>query len=351
MPFIASASVTDFPHKIKQQAVKQRALETFTDSYPEAKRLIFAFDSTKIETRNFCRPLDYYTAPNTFEQRNNDYIRTSLKYCVDAIEDCVNKAGINKDNITDIVFVSTTGLATPSLDALIINKMRLSPHINRIPVFGLGCGGGASGMAKANTLAVANPDAVVLLVCVELCSLTLLKDDYSKSNFIGSSLFSDGIAACIVKGDRHADNTGVRYVTASSKLYYDTLDIMGWDFLNTGFKVLFSKEIPEFISENIKGDVDDFLQKKGLQLSDIANFVFHPGGKKVLEAYDKALALPQCALDNTRAVMRECGNMSSASVLYVLERFMSKGFAPGYALMLAMGPGFSSEMVLLEVKG
>src|ERR1700749_4795109 len=227
MPFIASASSINFPHKIKQQAVSQRALETFTDNYPDAKRLVFAFDSTKIETRNFCMELDYYTSPNTFEQRNNHYIKTSLEYCEQAIEDCIVKAAIVKSDITDIVFVSTTGLATPSMDALIINKMKLSPHINRTPVWGLGCGGGASAMAKANTLAVANPDAVVLLVCVELCSLPLLQDDFSKSNFIGSSLFSDGVAASIIKGDNYPNNTNVNYVAASSKLYYDTLDIMG----------------------------------------------------------------------------------------------------------------------------
>src|ERR1700744_1475992 len=130
MPFIASASSISFPNKIEQAAVRQRALETFTDNYPDAKRLVFAFDSTKIETRNFCRPLDYYTSPNTFEQRNNGYIQTSLEYCEKAIEHSIAKAGVNKRDITDLVFVSTTGLATPSLDALIINKMRLSPHIN-----------------------------------------------------------------------------------------------------------------------------------------------------------------------------------------------------------------------------
>jgi len=235
MPFISSTSKIDLPHKIDQQEVKKQALDMFSNNFPEAKRLIFAFDNTEIKTRNFCQPLSYYTKPNTFEERNNEYIRSTLTWSVQAIEDCVVKAGINKEAITDIVFVSTTGLATPSMDALIINKLRLNPHINRIPIFGLGCGGGVSGMAKANTLAKANPDAIVLLVAVELCSLTLIKSDYSKSNFIGSSLFSDGIAACIVKGDNHRNNTGVNYVASSSKLYYDSLEVMGWEFQDTGF--------------------------------------------------------------------------------------------------------------------
>ena len=262
MPFIAAASKIDLPYKIEQQEAKQHALEMFSVNFPEANRLIFAFDNTEIKYRNLCKPLSYYNKPNSFEERNNDYIQTTLAYSVEAIEDCVAKAGVKKEDITDIIFVSTTGLATPSMDALIINKLRLNPHINRIPVWGLGCGGGVSGMAKANTLAKANPDAVVLLVAVELCSLTLIKSDYSKSNFIGSSLFSDGIAACIIKGDHHTNDSGIRYVASSSKLYYDSLEVMGWDFQDTGFKVLFSKDIPTFINEHIKEDIESFFRQK-----------------------------------------------------------------------------------------
>ncbi|NNU34157.1 type III polyketide synthase [Mucilaginibacter sp. S1162] len=246
--------------------------------------------------------------------------------------------------------MSTTGLATPSIDALIINKMRLNPHVNRSPLWGPGCGGGVSGMAKANIAALANPDAVVLLVAVELCSLTLIKSDYSKSNFIGSSLFSDGIAACIIKGDNYTTSGNkVDYIASSSKLYYDSLDVMGWDFRDTGFKVLFSKDIPTFIHENVEQDITEFLTKHNLQLSDIKNFIFHPGGKKVLDAYTDALGIEGDFLNKTRAVMNDNGNMSSATVLYVLERFMRDGFEDGYGLMMAMGPGFSSEMVLLKL--
>ena len=350
MPFIASVAKIDLPYKTDQKDVKQQAQEMFSVNFPEASRLIFAFDNTEIITRNFCKPLSYYAKPNTFEERNSKYIHAALNYSVQAVEEAVTKAGINKEDITDILFVSTTGLATPSIDALIINKMRLNPHINRTPVWGLGCGGGVSGMAKANTVAKANPDAIVLLVAVELCSLTLIKSDYSKSNFIGSSLFSDGIAACIIKGDNHANNTQVNYVASSSKLYYDSLDVMGWDFMDTGFKVLFSKDIPTFINEHIKDDIDTFLTKQNLKLSDIKNFVFHPGGKKVLDAYTCALAVEGDFMKKTREVMNGYGNMSSATVLYVLEKFMTDGFEKGYALMLAMGPGFSSEMVLLISK-
>ena len=351
MPFIAAISKIDLPNKIDQQEVKRQAKETFSENFPEVGRLIFAFDNTEINYRNFCEPISYYIKPNTFEERNNLYIQTALNYSTAAVEDCIHKAGIDKLDITDILFVSTTGLATPSMDALIINKLRLNPHINRIPVWGLGCGGGVSGMAKANTLAKANPDAIVLLVAVELCSLTLIKSDYCKSNFIGSSLFSDGIAACIVKGDNYGTDKQVSYVASSSKLYYDSLEVMGWDFQDTGFKVLFSKDIPQFINAHIKEDIDRFLAKNNLELSDIKNFVFHPGGKKVLDAYQDALGVAGDFLKTTRLVMNDYGNMSSATVLYVLEKFIREGFEPGYGLMLAMGPGFSSEMVLLKFKG
>jgi len=350
MPFISSVSKIDLPHKIAQQEAKEQARSMFAENFPQVDRLIHAFDNTEIVTRNFCEPLDYYTIPNTFEERNDEYLKMSLTWSVKAIEECVIKANIRKEDITDILFVSTTGLATPSLDALIINEMRLNPHINRMPIFGLGCGGGVSGMAKANALAKANPDAVVLLVAVELCSLTLLRNDYSKSNFIGSSLFSDGIAACIVKGDNHPNDTGVTYQASSSKLYYDSLEVMGWDFKDTGFKVLFSKDIPTFINEHVREDIDRFLTGQGLALSDIKNFIFHPGGKKVLDAYTDALGVEGDFLQKTRSVMNNYGNMSSVTVLYVLEKFMNEGFEDGYGLMMAMGPGFSSEMVLLKMK-
>ena len=350
MPHIAATSTINFPYKTQQQAVKEQAKALFSANFPQTDRLIFAFDNTEIVTRNFCKPLDWYAQPTTFEERNNDYQHISLEYCIKAIEDCILKAGVAKEEITDILFVSTTGLATPSMDALIINAMRLNPHINRTPIWGLGCGGGVSGMAKANTIAIANPNAVVLLVAVELCSLTLIKTDYSKSNFIGSSLFSDGIAACIIKGDNYtALNAKVDYVAASSKLYYDSLDVMGWEFKDTGFKVLFSKDIPTFIHENVRNDIAEFLQKQGLELSDIKNFIFHPGGKKVLDAYADALQVGGDFLQKTREVMNDNGNMSSATVLYVLDKFMADGFEDGYGLMMAMGPGFSSEMVLLKL--
>jgi len=352
MPSVAAVSKIIFPDRISQQQVKQSARDFFAPYFPQVDRLIDIFDNTDIHYRNFSLPLDYFASLTSFEARNYEYVKTAVEHSIKAIEDCITRAGIKREDITDIIFISSTGLATPSIDALIINKMRLNQDINRTPVFGLGCAGGVSGMAKANTVARANPDAVVLLVAVELCSLTFLNTDFSKSNFVASSLFADGIAACIIIGDRPKNDNKKKIVFrgSASKLYYDSLDVMGWKFLDSGFKVVFSQDIPAIIHKNIKWDVTSFLDKYGLQLSDIKNFVFHPGGKKVLTAYSEALDAEGDFLKNTREIMQENGNMSSATVLYVLERFMKEGFEDGYGLMLALGPGFSSEMVLLEMR-
>ena len=349
MPHIAAVSKIDLPHKIEQQKVKEYAKNIFSTDFPQIDRIIDAFDHTEIKFRNFCQSLDYYAEGKNFQIHNDEYVRISLEYSIQAVEKSMKLAKVNKNEITDFIFISSTGLATPSLDALIINKMQLNPHISRTPVFGLGCGGGVSGIAKANAIAKGNPEAVVLIVAVELCSLTFLKNDYSKSNFIASSLFSDGIVACIIKGDSHPFIHPVKIIGSSSKLYYDSLDIMGWEFLDTGFKAIFSKDIPTFIHTNIRKDIDDFLSKYNLMLGDIKNFIFHPGGKKVINAYEEVLEMKENALKNTCHIMNEYGNMSSATVLYVLEKFLTDGFENGYGLMVAMGPGFSSEMVLLDM--
>lgn len=351
MPSLAAVCKIDFPFKVDQQEVKQCAKALFAPSFPQVERMLAAFDNTEIKTRNFCKPLDYYTIAHSFQDQNAEYIKISLEYSVKAIAESLAAAQLTKDQVTDIIFISTTGLATPSLDALIINQMKLNENINRTPVFGLGCAGGVSGFAKAGIFAKANPDAVVLLVAVELCSLTFLRHDYSKSNFIGSSLFADGVAVCIITGDNHVNKTKTEFsfLATQSKLYYDSLDVMGWEFLDKGFKVLFSQDIPTIISKNIHADIASFLSKHQLTLPDIKNFIFHPGGKKVLAAYEEALPVDGDFLKNTREVMNENGNMSSPTVLYVLQKFFSGSFQNGYGLMVAMGPGFSSEMVLLKM--
>ncbi len=351
MPSLAGITKIDFPFKARQEEVKQCARSLFSPSFPQVERMLSAFDNTEIVTRNFCKPLEYYSTLHDFREQNDEYIKVSIKYSIKAIEECISLAKISKDKITNIVFVSTTGLSTPSIDAHIINEMKLSQSIHRLPIFGLGCAGGVAGFSKSCALAITNPDAIVLLVAVELCSLTFLRNDYSKSNFIGSTLFADGVAACLITGDNHKmdEENSINFLASESKFYYDSLDVMGWEFQNEGFKVLFSQDIPTIISKNILNDVSVFLKKHNLVLSDVKNFIFHPGGKKILLAYEASLFINEASLKNTKDVMKNYGNMSSPTVLYVLEKFFSSGFENGLGLMLSLGPGFSCEMALLQM--
>lgn len=352
MPEIITVSKIVLPHKCPQTELKNFARETFSGKINDIERLLESFDNAMIDSRNMCVPIDYFHAHKTFKQKNDLFIELSLKYSIQAIEQSLERSGTDKKEITDIIFISSTGISTPSIDALIINEMRLNPNVNRYPVWGLGCAGGVSGIAKANTISKANPKALVAVVSAELCSLTFIRDDISKSNFIATGLFSDGIAAVLIKGDEFL-NAGsyklkLNIIDSQSKLYYDSLDVMGWEILDEGFKVVFSKDIPNIVNKNVKGDIYSFLSKHNLAISDIKNYVTHPGGIKVINAYIDALKIDPGFMNNTREVLKDYGNMSSATVLYVLDRFIENGFENGKALMMSLGPGFSSEMVLLE---
>jgi alkylresorcinol/alkylpyrone synthase len=354
MPYITATSKIDFEHTLGQETAKEFAQNLFAESYGNLDKMVEVFDNANIRTRNFCVPFDFFEKDRSFEYKNNVYTEVALDKSIEAINKCLEKSEFTKGDITDIIFVSTTGLATPSIDALIINKMRLNPNINRMPLWGLGCAGGVSGLAKANLITQNNPNSVTVLVTVELCSLTFIRNDLSKSNFVATSLFSDGVAACIIAGDNAYEKInvkpGIKIISSMSKLYYDALDVMGWEINNNGFKVLFSKDIPSIVSGTVKNDIESFLGSNNLRVSDIKNFIFHPGGTKVLKAYEDALNLNGKTFDYSRSVLGSYGNMSSSTVLYVLDKFITEGFETGYGLMLSLGPGFSSEMVLLSMK-
>ncbi len=355
MPEIIAVSKVVLPNRPSQSVLKEFARATFSDAFDDIERLLETFDNAKIDTRNFCVPVEFFYEQKTFEEKNNLYIENCLKYSVQAIEECLQKSAISKESITDIIFVSTTGLSTPSIDAMIVNKMRLNPNINRLPVWGLGCAGGVAGISKANTIARADPESLVLLVAAELCSLTFIRNDLAKSNFIATGLFSDGISAVLIKGDKftlgNKNKFSIKIVDSQSKLYYDSLDVMGWNILNEGFKVVFSKDIPTIVSKNVKEDIKSFLSKHDLSIPDVKNFIAHPGGVKVMDAYIGALEIDPKLLFKAKEILKQYGNMSSATVLYVLEMFIEKGFESGFGLMVSLGPGFSSEMVLLQVAG
>ncbi len=354
MAYISAVQTAKFPYKVSQSELKDFASNLFAESFKDIDRLLEVFDNTGITNRNLCVPVDFFLKNSSFGEKNNLFKKYALEYSIEAIEKLLSKSKLDKDRITDIIYFTSTGLTTPSLDALIIDKMNLDPNINRTPIWGLGCAGGASAVAKAKIIADASPDAVVLLLGVELCSLTFIRNDLSKSNFIATSLFSDGIAALLVTGENSKDliqsDYTLKITSSKSKLYPDSEDVMGWEFIDAGFKVVFSKDIPNLVNTLIKDDIKGYLSDKDLSINTIKNFVIHPGGTKVINAYVESLSIPRHKLTNTSKTLEEYGNMSSVTVLYVLEKFLNNGFEDGIGLMMSLGPGFSCEILLLEMQ-
>ncbi len=303
--------------------------------------------------RHLALPLGEYAGLDTWGKANDAWIRVAQEVGSEAVRQGVARAGLGLDAVDALYTVTVTGVATPSLDARLLNRLRLRPDTKRVPIFGLGCLAGAAGIARAADYLAGHPREAVVLLSVELCSLTLQAADLSIPNLIASGLFGDGAAAVVLVGAEHAINggaSGPRVVASASSFYYDTERVMGWDISETGFQVVLSAEVPEMVRRHLRGDVDGFLARQGLTRADIASWVAHPGGPKVLEAMQEALELPAEALAVTWRGLREVGNLSSTSVLLVLQETMEQHRPPAgsYGLLTAMGPGFCSELVLLQ---
>jgi alkylresorcinol/alkylpyrone synthase len=263
--------------------------------------------------------------------------------------EALDRSNLTVDDIDCLFTVTVTGVATPSLDARLMNRLGLPSRVKRVPIFGLGCVAGAAGIARAADYVRAFPDHVAVLLSVELCSLTLQRQDLSIPNLIASGLFGDGAAAAVVVGaNRNAD--GPRIIDTRSVFYPESEDVMGWDISESGFRIVLSAHVPEMVRRHLRGDVDAFLADHGLTRRDIRSWISHPGGPRVLEAMQDTLGLPDDALESSWRSLREVGNLSSTSVLMVLEETLERSIAePGtYGLMVAMGPGFCSELVLLQ---
>lgn len=353
MAYISAVKTIDFPYRVQQSDLKQFASNLFSDSFHNTEKLLSVFDNTGIDNRNLCVPLDYFSNDSSFEEKNKLFKKYSSEYSQTVIKQILDENFLSKDKLTDIIYFTSTGLMTPSLDALLIDKMNLNPEINRTPIWGLGCAAGVSAIAKAKIIADANPNAVILLIGVELCSLTFIRNDLSKSNFIATSLFSDGIASMIITGEKSKNliknKFSIKILDSKSKLYSDSEDVMGWEFIDEGFKVVFSKDIPLLIDSLIKDDIIKFLKENNLDVNTIANFVIHPGGTKVINAYENFLGIERTKLANTIETLRNYGNMSSVTAIYVLEKFIKQGFENGKSLMMSLGPGFSCEILLLDM--
>lgn len=360
MAYILSLGTCPPPFTFTQESTVEFARELFSETYQDIDRLLKVFNNGEIENRNFAVPLEWFKEEHSFSEKNDEYINAAVSFGVQAIRDCLEnteflKGKISEEQIDAIIFVSSTGVSTPSIDAKIMNKMSFSPHTKRIPIWGLGCAGGAAGFSRAYEYCKAFPDANVLVVAVELCGLTFQKNDHSKSNLIGTSLFADGMACALLCGEKsNLKNESTlpavpKVCGTQSTLLPDSEDVMGWNIRDDGFFVVFSKDIPSLIKNWLKPNVEKFLEQMNIPLSTISNFVFHPGGKKVLQAYEKALDIPSNMTTISKDVLVDHGNMSSATVLYVLKRFMMKKIDSNeYGLMGALGPGFSSELLLLQ---
>lgn len=357
MPKIASISTYNPPYSLEQSNIENLTKELFHDKIPQLNRLLKVFENGDIQTRHFCVPLEWHQSEHSFEERNNLYIELATQYSVEVIQRCLNsneflETPLHPSEIDAIFFVSSTGISTPSIDARVMNHLPFSDRMKRIPLWGLGCAGGASGISRAFDYCKAHPTSKVLVVCIELCSLTFQPNDFSKSNLIGASLFADGAACALVCGDEAKLTTtkSVPHITATaSKWMPDSEDVMGWDIKNNGLHVVFSKSIPSIISTWLGPFIDEFLSEQHIKKEQLANFVAHPGGKKVLQAYEETLQLTEEHTNISRDVLKKHGNMSSPTVLYVLEQFMKKQRSNDeLGLLVALGPGFCGEAILLN---
>jgi alkylresorcinol/alkylpyrone synthase len=333
------------PHRVPQAEAKDFAAAFFETAFKDLGRLLPIFDHTRISNRYLSQPLNWYNQPHSFTETNALYEQTALALSAEAASAALARANVSPAEVGMVLFVSTTGIATPSLDSKLIQCLGLAPYTRRLPIWGLGCAGGVSGLARAAELARTMPGKVVLLVAVELCSLTFQHNDYSKANLVATSLFGDGAAAAVLglEGD------GPAVASSYSHLFDDSADIMGWDLVPTGLKVRFSRDIPSLVRRHLPTLLDRACQEWGLERAALRHYVVHPGGAKVLSAYRESLGLAAEDLSHAYTILAEYGNMSSASVLFVLERFLAHQPPTGdYGVMLALGPGFSAEKVLFR---
>jgi alkylresorcinol/alkylpyrone synthase len=347
LPRLAAIATAVPPHRLDQSNVVARVEQLFGRS-PDFARLIPVYANSGIDCRYSVVPLEWFDEPHGWIDRNRVYLAGALDLIEAAAGRTLDRAGIGLGEIGGIVTVSTTGIVTPSLDALLIERLRLPPHVERLPIFGLGCAGGALGLARAATLAASMPKKAVLFIVVELCTLQFRRDDLARSNIVATALFGDGAAAAVL---RCGSAGGPAILAHGEHTWPGSLDIMGWDVAEDGLKAIFSRDIPRLVTAELGPVLRDFLTRQGLSLGDIGRFVCHPGGPKVIDAYETVFGANFPGVAEARRSLRDYGNMSAASVMFVLERVLDSAGAAGEdrgrALLTALGPGFSAGFVVL----
>jgi alkylresorcinol/alkylpyrone synthase len=351
---IASAASAFPKHYYTQKVLLERLQDYWGSQLKNPLLLARLHRNVTVDGRYLAIPAEQYVDIKTWGQANDIWIRVAQELGERALCLAMHNAGLQPEDLGALLFTTVTGVASPSIDALLINRMGLPANIRRTPIFGLGCVAGAAGIARASDYVRAYPKQAAALVSVELCSLTLQREDLSVANLISSGLFADGAAAVIVTGEDFEssppENSGPRILATRSVFYPDTEEMMGWSISEKGFRIILSTEVPNLIRQNLGRDVDDFLADNGHQRSDLKSFVLHTGGPKVLDASADALGLHNGELDASWDCLRKVGNLSSASVLCVLEDVMkNRRPEPGtLGLLAAMGPGFCSELLLLQ---
>jgi alkylresorcinol/alkylpyrone synthase len=335
-------------HYYDQETLLAAFREQWAERYHNVERIEKLHRNVLVGGRHLALPMEEYLKIEHWGQANDHWIRVAEEIGGQAVTKALDRAGLEVDDVDALFFTTVTGVATPSIDARLMNRLSLPSRVKRLPIFGLGCLAGAAGVARAADYLKGQPKDVAVLLSVELCSLTLQRDDLSVENLIGSGLFGDGAAAAVLVGEERS-LPGPRVVDCCSSFYPDTERVMGWDVSDKGFKSVLSAEVPEMVRRPLRRDVAAFLDEHGLQRKDVAVWISHPGGPRVLEAMQEALELPDGALDGAWRTLREVGNLSSTSVLLVLEETLEAAPPAGsWGLMTAMGPGFCSELVLLR---
>lgn len=341
------------PHYYDQERLLAAFREEWATRYFNLERIEALHRNVLVGGRHLALPIEEYPRLTGFGSANDAWIRVATEVGGEALSGALAAAGLGPEDLDTLLFVTVTGVATPSVDARLINRLGLRRDLKRLPIFGLGCVAGAAGIARAADVLRGAPGEVAALLSVELCSLTLQREDLSIPNLIASGLFGDGAAAVVLVGGTHPAArraTGPRVVATRSVFYPDSERVMGWDVSERGFRIVLSADVPSVVEAHLRADVDAFLAGRGLGRSDIASWVCHPGGTRVLQAMESALELPPEALAVTWRSLREVGNLSSTSVLLVLGDTLSEHRPPAGSLgmLLALGPGFCSELVLLE---
>jgi len=341
-PRLLALSTAVPPHVLRQSNARAE-VDRLVGTETEVGRLLTVFDNAGIETRHSCAPIGWYRELHGWGDRNALYLESAVVLLESIARDCLAEANLRPADIDTIVVVSTTGIATPSLDAQLMERLGLRRDLQRLPIFGLGCAGGVIGLARAAALARVAPESHVLFLAVELCTLWFLKEDRSKSNIVANALFGDGAAGAIVscRGEGPLIGPSGEYTWPAS------LGIMGWEVMEDGLKAIFSRDIPGLVRKHLREVATAFLARNGLTIDDVGAFVCHPGGAKVVTALEEAFGLAEGTLTEARRILRNYGNMSSPTVLFVLRAMLRKQVRRRM-LLTAMGPGFTAGFLVLD---